>query len=89
MGSVPMSAASVVIVIGRKRTRAASMMASRADIWRTCSASIAKSIIMIAFFFTSPISMMMPTYEYTPRSLPKSNSVSNAPSAANGNPEES
>ena len=32
---------------------------------------MAKSSIMMAFFFTSPINMMVPAYEYTPRSLPK------------------
>ena len=34
------------------------------------SASSAKSIIMMAFFFTMPISRMMPISATTPRSLP-------------------
>ena len=39
----------------------ASMIASRGDFPSRRSASMAKSIIMIAFFFTSPTSMMIPT----------------------------
>ena len=61
IGRVPMSAAIVVIMIGRKRTLAASRIASCALFPWFRSASMAKSIIMIAFFFTMPISMMMPT----------------------------
>ena len=61
IGSVPMSAAMVVIMIGRKRTLAASRMASRGVLPWSRSASMAKSIIMMAFFFTIPTSMMMPT----------------------------
>ena len=55
-----MSAAAVVIMIGRKRTRAASTIASAADMPCFVSASTAKSIIMIAFFFTRPMSMITP-----------------------------
>ena len=61
IGRVPISAAMVVIMMGRKRTLQASRMASCAGSPRSRSASSAKSIIMMAFFFTSPISMMMPT----------------------------
>ena len=39
----------------------ACMIASRAGLPSLRSASSAKSIIMMAFFFTSPTSMMMPT----------------------------
>jgi len=60
MGSVPISAAIVVIMMGRKRTRQASWIASRAP-FPAFRASIAKSTIMMPFFFTSPTSMMMPT----------------------------
>jgi len=56
-----MSAAIVVIMIGRKRTLAASRIASRAVFPWFRSASMAKSIMMMAFFFTIPTSMMMPT----------------------------
>ena len=48
-------------MIGRNRTLAASRIDSRALLPWFRSASIAKSIIMIAFFFTIPMSMMMPT----------------------------
>ena len=49
------SAAIVVIMIGRKRTCAASTIASAGGLCSLRSASSAKSIIMIAFFFTMPI----------------------------------
>ena len=61
IGSVPMSAAIVVIMIGRKRIKHASTIASRGGFPSLRSASSAKSIIMIAFFFTRPTSMMIPT----------------------------
>ena len=49
-------------MIGRKRTLAASTIAlRRRHVLARARRSIAKSIIMIAFFFTMPISMMMPT----------------------------
>ncbi len=50
-------------------------------------ASIAKSIIMIAFFFTIPISMMMPTNAYMLSSTLNAISVSSAPRPAVGRPE--
>lgn len=61
MGSVPASAAIVVIMIGRKRIRQASKIAACAGIRSLRCRSSAKSIIMIAFFLTMPISMMTPT----------------------------
>ena len=48
------------------------------------SATRAKSIIMIAFFFTMPISRMMPMIEITLRSILKSMSASMAPTLADG-----
>ena len=45
------------------------------------SASSAKSIIMIAFFFTMPIRRMMPMMPMTPRSLPATSRASSAPDA--------
>ncbi len=63
MGMAPASAANVVIMIGRKRTRQASTMACSALKVLPCSRSfaMAKSIIMMAFFFTMPMSRMTPT----------------------------
>ncbi|OQB89243.1 MAG: hypothetical protein BWX86_02503 [Verrucomicrobia bacterium ADurb.Bin122] len=55
------SAAKVVIMIGRKRTRHASTMAFSAEASPRPFAASAKSIIMIAFFFTIPTSMITPT----------------------------
>ena len=67
-GSAPNSAASVVIMIGRKRSSDACTIASRGDMPCSRSASSAKSIIMIAFFFTMPISSTMPISAITDRS---------------------
>ena len=61
IGKLPMIAAAVVIMIGRNRMLAASMIDSVADLWVLRSVAMAKSIIMMAFFFTMPISMIMPT----------------------------
>ena len=44
-------------------------MASSGDLPSTRSASSAKSIIMMAFFFTMPISRMMPISAMTPKIL--------------------
>ena len=74
----------VVIRIGRKRSRQAWWIASRGALPSSRSASSAKSIIMIAFFFTMPISRMMPMMPITPRSLPTSISASSAPTPAEG-----
>ena len=61
IGSVPISADIVVIIIGRKRTILPSKIASAGLLPSVRWASSAKSIIMMAFFFTRPTSMMMPT----------------------------
>ena len=62
------SAANVVIMIGRKRNRQASWIASQRALALVRSASSAKSIIMIAFFLTMPISRMTPIIAITLRS---------------------
>ena len=51
----------VVIMIGRKRIMQASWIAAAAVMCSRRWASMAKSTIMMPFFFTSPTSMMMPT----------------------------
>ena len=61
IGSVPAIADTVVIMIGRKRTLAASTIAFAGETPSARSRAIAKSIIMIAFFFTIPINMTIPT----------------------------
>ena len=78
-GSAPNNAASVVIRMGRKRSSAASWMAARGDRPRLRSASSAKSIIMIAFFLTMPISRMMPMMPIMSSSVPLISSASSAP----------
>ena len=83
-GSAPRIAAIVVIMIGRKRSRHAWKIASRGAMPSLRSASSAKSIIMIAFFLTMPISRMMPMIAMIDRSLPESSSASSAPTPAEG-----
>jgi len=61
-------------------------MASAGARPRRC-ASIAKSIIMMAFFFTTPNSIMMPTNAYKSSCLWKIRRVSSAPKTAEGSPE--
>ena len=51
------------------------------------SASSAKSIIMIAFFLTMPISRMMPMTAIRLRSVPTTMSASSAPTPADGSVE--
>ncbi|CPJ20932.1 Uncharacterised protein [Bordetella pertussis] len=83
-GSAPNRAASVVIRMGRKRSSAASWMASRGASPRLRSASRAKSIIMMAFFLTMPISRMMPMMPIMSRSVPLISRASSAPTPAEG-----
>ena len=49
--------------------------------------SIAKSIIMMAFFLTMPTSITMPIMAITDRSILKTISVTSAPTPADGRPE--
>src|SRR5581483_4332873 len=68
IGKEPNSAAKVVIMIGRKRSRQASWIAACGVLPSTRSACKAKSIIMIAFFLTMPTSRMTPIIAMTLRS---------------------
>ncbi len=86
-GSAPRMAARVVIMIGRKRFMQASRMASRGDRPRVRSASRAKSIIMMAFFLTMPISRITPISAISDSSVRNSISVSSAPTPAEGSVE--
>ena len=81
------SAAIVVIMIGRNRIRHAWWIASSAGLPSRRCASRAKSIIMMPFFFTRPTSMMIPTKAYRPSGTRKISSVSSAPTPALGRPE--
>ncbi|EXI70592.1 MAG: hypothetical protein AW07_03922 [Candidatus Accumulibacter sp. SK-11] len=49
-------------------------------------ASSAKSIIMMAFFLTMPISMRMPIMAMMDTSMSNSQSMTSAPAAAEGRP---
>jgi hypothetical protein len=62
-------------------------MASRGVFPSVRSASSAKSTIMMPFFFTMPISRIMPISEMTFRSMRQTNSASSAPTPADGSVE--
>ena len=83
-GKPPSNAASVVIMIGRKRSRQAWWIDSSGDMFWSRSASSAKSIIMMAFFLTMPISKMMPISAMMLNSLCVTISASSAPTPADG-----
>ena len=86
IGSAPSNAQVVVIMMGRKRSRAASTIACSAVApWER--RSIAKSTIMMAFFLTMPISMTTPIMAMTLRSMPNSIRISSAPMPADGRPD--
>ncbi len=59
-------------------------MASRGLLPSLRSASSAKSIIMMAFFLTMPISRMMPMMAMMPRSVCDTISANSAPTPAEG-----
>ena len=84
-GTAPSSAAMVVIMIGRNRNRQASHIASSGVLPCTRSDSSAKSTIMMAFFFTIPMSSTMPTSATSERSVPQTISATSAPMPAEGN----
>ena len=77
-------AAKVVIMIGRKRSSEAWRMASR--LVQPCdrSASMAKSMIMIAFFLTMPISSTTPIMAMMLNSVLKMSNAATAPTPADG-----
>ncbi len=83
-GKAPKSEAIVVIRIGRNRNSAARRIASSAGSLSLRSRSSAKSIIMIAFFITMPISSTMPIRPMMSNCVPVSMRASSAPSAADG-----
>src|SRR5579859_836576 len=83
-GRVPKSAAMVVIRMGRKRNMQASKMASSVDLPPSRSACSAKSIIIMAFFFTMPMRRTIPMMEMILRSCLKSMRASIAPTLAEG-----
>ena len=76
----------VVIMIGRKRRRQASRMASRADAPRA-RASMAKSTIMMAFFLTMPTRRMMPITAMIVSSVSNIHRTRSAPRLADGSPD--
>ena len=83
----PRMAAEVVIRIGRKRRMQASKIASYEFKLRERFASMAKSIIMIAFFLTMPISKITAINAMMSNSTWNSMSASSAPTPADGSVE--
>ncbi len=83
-GSAPNIAARVVIKMGRNRRRQAGKIASVELLPSSRSAASAKSIIIMAFFFTIPMSSRMPISAMTLRSVRNSISASTAPTPAEG-----
>ncbi len=81
-----MRAQNVVIMMGRKRCRAAWRMAPAASSPSTRRAAMAWSIIMMAFFLTMPISSRMPIMAMKLTSMPTIRKASSAPTAADGMP---
>ena len=86
-GTAPNNAARVVIMIGLKRRMHALRIASRGVAPPVRSASSAKSIIMIAFFLTIPISKMSPISAMTSSEWFASIRVNSAPMPADGSVE--
>src|SRR5262245_9543709 len=86
IGMVPNNAAMVVIMIGRKRNRHASRMAS-AGVGPRARASMAKSTIMMAFFLTMPTSRIMPITAMMVSSMSNSQRIISAPRLADGSPD--
>ena len=86
-GTPPSSAAMVVIMIGRKRSRQAWWIASRGDLPCSRSASSAKSIIMMAFFLTMPMSRTIPMSAMMENSEWQISSARKAPTPADGSVE--
>ena len=86
-GTPPRSAATVVIMIGRKRSRQAWWIASRGDLPCSRSASSAKSIIMMAFFLTMPMRRTIPMSAMIENSEWQIISARKAPTPADGSVE--
>ena len=72
------------MMIGRNRSRQAAWIASCGAMPCSRSASSAKSTSMMAFFFTMPISRMIPMMLMTESSPPVASTASRAPSPADG-----
>lgn len=82
-GITPRMNAMEVMMIGRKRRRAASMAASR----RLCpcsQSSLANSTMRIAFFAERPMMVIRPTLKYTSLDIPLTITASTAPMAPIG-----
>ena len=86
-GRPPSIAAMVVMRIGLNLSRHAWKMASSGRFPSRLWTSSAKSIIRIAFFFTIPMSRMIPMSEMTDSSMRQTISARSAPTPADGSVE--
>ena len=77
-------APTVVIMMGLKRSRLALRMASSGDRPSRRCRSMAKSIMMIAFFLTMPISNITPIMAIRSNWVLNINNASTAPTPADG-----
>src|SRR6185436_14952518 len=82
-GSTPRMKASDVMMIGRKRSRAASSAVADALMPSWCL-SDAYSTIRIAFLAARPSSVTRPIWKYTSLVMPRSHTAANAPKVPNG-----
>ena len=73
--------------IGRRRRLAARRIAAPAEAWPARCRTMAKSIIMMAFFFTMPMGRITPIRAMIEKGLSKSISASSAPTPAEGSVE--
>ena len=71
-------------MIGRKRSRQARRIASRGSTASRRDVSIARSIMMIAFFFTMPISRITPINAMIVNSVLNACNANTAPTPADG-----
>ncbi|KAG1319295.1 hypothetical protein G6F63_014808 [Rhizopus arrhizus] len=83
IGITPMMNANDVIRTGRKRRRAASMVASRRFL-PAARCSTANSTIRIAFLAASPMMVIRPTLKYTSFDMPRALTSATAPSMPSG-----
>ena len=83
-GTAPSIAAKVVMSIGLRRSDAALKIAAPALFCPARCLAIAKSVIMIAFFFTMPMSSMTAIRAMIENCVSKSISASSAPTPAEG-----
>ncbi len=82
-GTTPRMNASEVMMIGRKRRRAASSVASIRS-WPSSYRLLANSMIRIAFFADRPMMVISPILKNTSLGMPRNDTANTAPSTPSG-----